>query len=186
MPVQSPSPQASSPLSVSDSLAGANLSEARDSEVSLESESIQGDAPWALPKGSAVTLRPRTAGVLRVVSGRAWATLDVSRHTPLLETGDHFVALGHDLPLRAGQRVVVEAWPYKGQDGIQLQWVAQPEMCLATRWQTNVVEPICDMGRGLALVARALWRLLSGLAGYADFFTAGRGRVLRGLESNAP
>ena len=148
--------------------------------------SLSTDAPWVLAKGKAVTLRPRTAGVLRVVSGRAWATVDVFRHTPLLETGDHFVALGHDLQLRAGQRVVVEAWPHKGQDVIQLQWVAQPQACLATRWQTNVVEPARDIGHGLALVARALWRLLGGLAGYTDFLTAGRGRVLRGLESNAP
>ena len=62
-------------------------------------------------------------------------------------------------PVRAGQRVVVEAWPHKGQDGIQLQWVAQPQACLATRWQTNVVEPVRDIGHGLALVTRALWRL---------------------------
>jgi hypothetical protein len=121
-----------------------------------------------------------------VVSGRAWATLDVSRHTPLTESGDHFVALGHDLQLRAGQRVVVEAWPYKGQDGIQLQWVAQPQACLATRFQTNVVQPLRDVGQGLGLVARALGRLVAGLANYANFLTAGRGRVLQGLESNAP
>ncbi|OYQ41413.1 hypothetical protein CHU94_06680 [Rhodoferax sp. TH121] len=144
------------------------------------------DAPWKLLQGCAVTLRPRTAGVLRVVSGRAWATLDVSCHTPLTESGDHFVALGHDLQLRAGQRVVVEAWPYKGQDGIQLQWVAQPQTCLATRFQTNVVQPLRDVGQGLGLVARALGRLVAGLASYANVLTAGRGRVLQGLESNAP
>lgn len=148
--------------------------------------SLSADAPWVLAKGRAVTLRPRTAGVLRVISGRAWATLDVSRHTPLLETGDHFVALGHDLQLRAGQRVVVEAWPHKGQDEIKLQWEAQPEPCMATRWQAKVVEPTRDVGHGLALVARALGRLVAGLAGYANVFAAGRGRVLCGLESNSP
>lgn len=141
---------------------------------------------WTLPQGRAITIKPRTAGVLRVVSGRAWATLDVSRHTPLTETGDHFVALGHDLQLRAGQRVVVEAWAYKGQDGIQLEWVPGPENCMATRWQMRVVEPLRDIGQGLALVARAMGRLLAGLAGYAEFLTAGRGKVLPGLESNAP
>lgn len=155
-------------------------------DVSYDAVALSADAPWVLAKGRAVTLRPRTAGVLRVVSGRAWATLDVSRHTPLLETGDHFVALGHDLELRAGQRVVVEAWPHKGQDEIKLQWVAQPEPCMATRWQAKVVEPLRDVGHGLALVVRALGRLAAGLAGYANVFAAGRGRVLCGLESNSP
>jgi hypothetical protein len=188
MPVQSPSPQPSLSPCAADALPGLSLAtfQAHAAGQKLDAVAIAQDAPWVLPKGLAVTLRPRVAGVLRVVSGRAWATLDVSRHTPLRDAGDHFVALGHDLQLRAGQRVVVEAWPYQGQDGIQLQWVAQPQTCLATRWQTRVVEPARDMGHGLALVVRALGRLLGGLAGYADFLTAGRGRVLRGLESNAP
>lgn len=154
--------------------------------MSSPSPSTSPLSTWSLPQGQAVTIKPRTAGVLRVVSGRAWATLEVSRHTPLTETGDHFVALGHDLRLRAGQHVVVEAWAYKGQDGIQLEWVPQPENCMATRWQANVVQPLRDIGQGLALVVRAMGRLLAGLAGYAEFLTAGRGKVLRGLESNAP
>jgi hypothetical protein len=144
------------------------------------------DAPWFLPNGHAVTVQPRRDAVLRAVSGRAWATLDASGHNALAERSDHFVVLGHDLPVHAGQRVVVEAWPTKGQDGIQLQWVAQPQTSMATRWQTSVREPLRDMGHGLALVARALGRLLGGIAGYADVLAAGRGRVLRGLESNAP
>ncbi|MDZ7921293.1 DUF2917 domain-containing protein [Rhodoferax sp.] len=188
MSVHSPSSQPSLSEFASAALSGPSLAAPQEhsAELKLDAEALAMDEPWVLPKGRAVTVRPRTAGVLRVVSGRAWATLDVSRHTPLTESGDHFVALGHDLQLRAGQRVVVEAWPYKGQDGIQLQWVAQPQACLATRFQTKVVEPVRDIGHGLALVARALWRLLGGLAGYSDFLTAGRGRVLRGLESNAP
>ncbi len=177
MQVQSPSPQPSQPASQLQQPAAA---------IQYGAFALSADAPWVLAKGRAVTLRPRTAGVLRVVSGRAWATLDVSRHTPLLETGDHFVALGHDLQLRAGQRVVVEAWPHKGQDEIKLQWEAQPELCMASRWQAKVVEPLGDVGHGLALVARALGRLVAGLAGYANVFAAGRGRVLGGLESNAP
>ena len=77
---------------------------------------------WKLPHGHAVTLKPRTAGVLQVVSGRAWATLDVARHTPLADAGDHFVALGHDLPLRAGQRVVVlEDADEAGKDAERLE-----------------------------------------------------------------
>ncbi len=154
--------------------------------MSTQSPSISPLSTWSLPQGHAVTLKPRTAGVLRVVNGRAWATLEVSRFSPLSEAGDHFLAMGHDLRLRAGQRVVVEAWAFKGQAGIQLEWVPEPENCMATRWQANVVQPLRDMGQGMTLVAHAMARLLTGLAGYAEFLTAGRGKVLRGLESNAP
>ena len=65
-------------------------------------------------------------------------------------------------------------------------WVAQPQACLATRFQTNVVQPLRDVGQGLGLVVRALGRLVAGVANYANVLTAGRGRVLQGLESNAP
>ncbi len=188
MSSQSPSSPSSLHPFVSASLSGVNLaaSAAPGVDVAMGKMVLCESAPWILPQGRAVTLKRRTAGVLRVVRGRAWATLDVSRHTPLAETGDHFVAQGHDLQLRAGQRVVVEAWGYKGQDGIQLQWVSAPEHCAANRWQAAVVDPARDIGHGLALVARAVWRLMAGLAGYAEYLTAGRGRVLRGLESNAP
>lgn len=144
------------------------------------------DAPWFLLKGQAVTVRPRRDAVLRAVSGRAWATLDASGHNLQAERSDHFVAQGYDLPVHAGQRVVVEAWPCKEQDGIELQWVAQPQTGSATRWQTNVREPMRDIVHGLALVVQALGRLLGGIAGYTDVLAAGRGRVMRGLESNAP
>ena len=188
MSSQSPSSSSSLQEFVSASLSGVNLAApaAPGVDVAMGKVALCENTPWTLPQGRAVTCKPRTTGVLRVISGRAWATLDVSRNTPLTETGDHFVALGHDLQLRAGQRVVVEAWAYKGQDGIQLQWVPAPENCAASRWQAAVVDPVRDIGHGLALVARAMWRLVAGLAGYAEYLTAGRGRVLRGLESNAP
>jgi len=188
MSSQSPSSSSSLQEFVSASLSGVNLAApaAPGVDVAMGKVALCENTPWTLPQGRAVTCKPRTAGVLRVISGRAWATLDVSRNTPLTETGDHFVALGHDLQLRAGQRVVVEAWAYKGQDGIQLQWVPAPGNCAASRWQVAFVDPVRDIGHGMALVARAMWRLVAGLAGYAEYLTAGRGRVLRGLESNAP
>ncbi|MDH4449429.1 MAG: hypothetical protein QE265_02400 [Rhodoferax sp.] len=60
------------------------------------------------------------------------------------------------------------------------------ERCTASRWQAAVADPVRDIGQGLALVARAMWRLVAGLAGYAEYLTAGRGRVLQRWESNAP
>jgi hypothetical protein len=152
----------------------------------LSSDLAATTAPLALGKGKAIAWRAPGAGVLRVTSGRLWVTLDVAPRSPLHDMGDHMVALGHDLRLRAGQRVVIEAWPFTGQTLTHVQWMAAPQSCMAQRWQTSVAEPLRDLGHGLGLVLRASGRLLTGLAGYAGFLTAGRGRVLRGLESNAP
>jgi hypothetical protein len=143
-------------------------------------------APLALGKGAVIAWRAPGAGVLRVTSGRLWVTLDVAPRSPLYDMGDHMVVLGHDLRLRAGQRVVVEAWPHAGESLTQLQWVEAPPSCMAQRWQTAVAEPVRDLVQGLGLSVRASGRLLTGLLGYAGFFAAGRGRVLSALESNAP
>jgi hypothetical protein len=163
-----------------------NHSTLQDSQHALEAQLLSANAPWQLDKGCAVTLRPRVAGVLRVMRGRAWATIDVSRYSPMADAGDHFVAPGHDLPLRAGQRVVLESWPVAGESSVSLVWepLTAPE-CLS-RWQTAVVEPLRDVGQGLSITARAMVRLSMGLAGYREFLVAGRGRVLPKLESNAP
>jgi hypothetical protein len=120
-----------------------------------------------LHHGQALSLRPRVAGVFRVTQGRAWATLDVDRTSPVSYAGDHFVMPGQDLVLRAGQRVVLEAWPVEGDDAIALQWMPAAQQGSGSRWQASVVEPLHDLGRGLALVVRASLRLVRGLAGYA-------------------
>jgi hypothetical protein len=96
------------------------------------------------------------------------------------------VVLCHNLRLRAGQRVVVEAWPHAGESMTRLQWVAAPPGCTAQRWQTAVAEPVRDLVQGLGMSLPASGRLLTGVLGYARFFAAGRGRVLSNLESNAP
>ncbi|MDH4449428.1 MAG: DUF2917 domain-containing protein [Rhodoferax sp.] len=123
MPSQSPSSSSSLHAFVSASLSGVNIaaSVAPSVDGAMGPIVVCDNTRWTLSQGRAVTLKPRAAGMLRVTRGRAWVTLDVSRHSPLSETGDHFVTLGHDLPLRAGQRVVVEAWAYRGQDGIEFQ-----------------------------------------------------------------
>jgi hypothetical protein len=143
-------------------------------------------APLALGNGAVIAWRAPVAGVLRVSSGRLWVTLDVTPHSPVHDMGDHMVVLGHDLRLRAGQRVVAQAWPQAGESWTRLQWVAAPPSCMALRWQTAVAEPVRDLVQGLGLALRASGRLLTGLLGYAGFAVAGRRRALSGLESNAP
>jgi hypothetical protein len=152
----------------------------------LSSNLAAASAPLALGKGQVMAWCAPGAGVLRVTSGRLWVTLDVAPRSPLHDMGDHMVVLGHDLRLRTGQRVVVEAWPHAGESLTQLQWVAAPPSCMAQRWQTAVAEPVRDLVQGLGLSMRASGRLLTGLLGYAGYLAAGRGRVLSALESNAP
>lgn len=152
----------------------------------LSSVWVAAAAPMALGKGAVIAWRAPGAGVLRVTSGRLWVTLDVVPASPLHDMGDHMVVLGHELPLRAGQRIVAEAWPHAGESLTQLQWVAAAPSRLAQGWQTGVAEPVRDLVQGLGQSVRASGRLLTGLLGYAGLFAAGRGRISSTLESNAP
>ncbi len=114
-----------------------------------------------LSVSEALTLCPRELGMLRVTQGRIWATIDLDGSSSVADAGDHFVVPGQDLRLRAGQRVVLEAWPMKGQGPVQWQWlpVAIPS---ANRY-----------GLGRALVAA--WRALQA--------SAARTRVCASVQS---
>jgi hypothetical protein len=83
---------------------------------------LKNSVPWELSKGSAVTFCPARSCVLRAMDGRAWVTFDLSTVSPLADAGDHFVSVGRDVPVRAGQRVVIEAWPDAGADSVMLVW----------------------------------------------------------------
>jgi hypothetical protein len=147
---------------------------------------LSGHPVWMLPVGHAAHFKPRTAGVLGVLQGRVWLTRDVSVRTLPAEAGDHFLTPGAPLHVRAGERVVLEALRGQGHAPVALQWRAAPATGPGSRWQTAVAEPVRDMRDGLVWAAQAFGRLLAGLAGYGEFLAAGRGRVLQGLESNAP
>lgn len=62
-------------------------------------------APLQLRKGCAMTLRATRPGVLRVMSGRVWATMSPQ------DTRDLVLTSGTEIPVPARQDVVVEAWP---------------------------------------------------------------------------
>ncbi len=153
----------------------------RDLQSSLDAQTLGTTAtPMQLAKGRAVTLRPKVAGILRVPHGRAWATLDVPPSSPF-NPEDHFVAPGHDLHVRAGQRVVLEAWPRAGAESITLVYepLAKPQR--TSQWQAAVMEPVRELGHGLALSGYALARLALGLVGYAEYLLPGRWRGLQRL-----
>ncbi|HZY16089.1 MAG TPA: DUF2917 domain-containing protein, partial [Ramlibacter sp.] len=65
---------------------------------------------WKLPGGRAATLRPVTDGILRVASGRLWATVDGPHGGRPDDAGDHILQLGRSMYVRAGERVVIESW----------------------------------------------------------------------------
>ena len=72
--------------------------------------------PLQVHKGSALRLRSPQAGVLRVTSGRVWATQDVRYPS------DCVLARGAELQVPAGQTIVIEAWPLGLEDGSGLVW----------------------------------------------------------------
>ena len=88
-------------------------------------------ASWMLDKGSAMTFCPRKSGLLRVREGRVWVTFDTNSQSRTADFGDHFVYPGHDLPVRAGQRLVLESWPLVGASRISLVWEPLASKALA-------------------------------------------------------
>jgi hypothetical protein len=127
---------------------------------------------WSMDRGTARSFRPGSAGVLRVTSGRAWATLSPAaaspqaRWSPELDPGDIFVGPGSALPLRAGQTVVVESWPTDRDNCTCLVWEAAAPSPGALRWQGAVGQPAQELGRSLLQAAAAAARLVRGLSGY--------------------
>ena len=81
-----------------------------------------------LNRGEAATLRAPRTGVLRVTQGRIWATWG---QAPTCSWpggaaeprgGDHFVTPQQDLPVTAGQVLVVESWPTADGCHARLEW----------------------------------------------------------------
>lgn len=127
---------------------------------------------WKLAAGQAITLRPHEPGLLRVAQGSVWATGDGPHPGPLNDQGDLVLQAGDQLPLRRGQRVVIEAldsrlpahfaWePVHGREPLTLQAAA-------------LAQPAEDLRLAVVLGVGAAGRLVSALAGL--------GRALLGRE----
>jgi hypothetical protein len=124
---------------------------------------------WKLAAGRAVTLQPASPGHLRIAQGRVWATL-TGPHAR--RAGDLFLQAGESLPLRAGQRVVLEPFGATGQPlAAAFDWVPAPAV-QAAHWPSAVAQPASDLrlalgSAGFALrgAAGALLRLAAGVLG---------------------
>ncbi|GAB2601462.1 hypothetical protein GCM10027034_38330 [Ramlibacter solisilvae] len=130
---------------------------------------------WKLPAGRALTLQPREAGRLKVAHGQIWATYDGPHPGALNEMGDHVVGTGEELQLRAGQRMVIEAWnsgtpAYFSWDPIPVQRTARVPNFAA------VLQPLADLRHALLLGGDGLGRLVGGIARLAWQFAAGKDR----------
>lgn len=140
---------------------------------------------WRLAPGRVFGLRLRSHGVLRITQGRAWITLNERPHGHSNESGDHFLQAGQQLPVRAGQHLVIESL-----DPAPLQFEWTPAVVTwrlpRTRWNEAVMQPLHDLARAGWLAGSALLRLLLGLAGYSEYLVAGRGRIMSRHEVNPP
>lgn len=143
---------------------------------------------WQLAAERAISLRPRQAGMLRMTQGRVWATLDGPQQGAGNESGDHFLQPGQRLLVGGGQHLVLEPWPDSGEVPVYFEWTpVTPAVGVpGTRWSATVMEPLHEVGRALLMAGSAMGRLALGLAAYAEFLVAGRGRVLSKCEANPP
>ncbi|MBS0392767.1 MAG: DUF2917 domain-containing protein [Proteobacteria bacterium] len=75
-----------------------------------------------LGAGVARSLMPKTAMQLRVLSGRAWVTLNDGPHGWREESGDLLLLAGQSLNVAPGQHAVIEPL---GHEALDYQWCRQ-------------------------------------------------------------
>jgi hypothetical protein len=145
------------------------------SQTQQSSSSLALPGTWKLATGRAITFQPREAGILRVAHGQMWATFDGPHGGPLNDLGDHVIGTGGELRVRAGQRLVVEAWDAKAP--AYFSWDPLPaRVRVSAPRVAQVLQPLSDLRLALALGAGAVGRLAAGLAGLAWDLVARRGR----------
>lgn len=141
--------------------------------------------------GEAVALSSSVPSMLRVATGHVWATLDGPHGGTPDDEGDLVLGPGATLEVQPGNRLVLEAWHQAAETPARFSFepLAESAPCAgatASRWQCAVILPGREFAAASVRALAALARLVWGLAGYAEFLVAGRGRVLGRLESNSP
>jgi hypothetical protein len=120
---------------------------------------------WKLVRGRAVTLRPATDGILRVAHGRVWATIDGPHGRTPDDSGDHMLEVGRSMFVRAGQRVVIEAWNGRGASYFGWDPVTDTVRTARRRLQfAGVLQPLAELRVALVVAGGAFVRLLVGIA----------------------
>ncbi len=121
---------------------------------------------WRLEGGRAVALRPREDGLLRIAHGGVWLTFDGPHAGPLNDLGDRVLGAGEQVPVRAGQRLVLESSARGAPAFFSWDFALQVQAVRAPRLQA-VAQSWGELQLGLALAFGAGWRLLSALGGLA-------------------
>ena len=122
---------------------------------------------WKLAKGRAITLQPRTNGILRIAHGRVWATVDGPHGATPTDSGDHILEVGRSMWVRPGQRVVIEAWNAGGSSYFSWDPVFQPVAVRSPRRRIDLavaMQPLADLRTALVLAGDAVRRLVVVLA----------------------
>ncbi len=148
--------------------------------LSQTQQSLSATLPgtWKLAAGRALTLRPREQGVLRVAHGQMWATFDGPHAGPLNAQGDHVLGAGGELRVRAGQRLVLEAW--NARTPAYFSWDPLPvAVPVAAARMARVLQPLADLRIALLFGAGALGRLAAGVVSVAWELVAGGERKSR-------
>ena len=116
---------------------------------------------WKLASGRAITLEPREPGVLKVAHGRLWVTFEGPHPGRLNESGDFFMAVGEQLRIAPGQRMVVESW----NEGCPayFSWDPVPVPAPVRRTLADVVQPLSDLRLALVFGGHAVARVVIGL-----------------------
>lgn len=132
---------------------------------------------WKLAEGRALTLRARSAGVLRIAHGAVWITFDNAQRDDGVRGGDHFLGAGDVLHLLPGQKLVMESWTAEVHSSSYFSWDPLPASAavsiahirgaaLARSFAAHggLLQPLRDLRAALGLAAGATGRLLAGLA----------------------
>ena len=78
---------------------------------------------WKLATGRALSLRPRTHGVLQIAQGQVWLTVSGSLADRPGVPEDHVLRAGEQLVIAPGQHVVMEAWDSSGAaEAVAFRW----------------------------------------------------------------
>ena len=116
---------------------------------------------WKLTAGRAITLK--------VAHGVMWATVDGPHEGALNDLGDLVLEVGDQVPVAAGQRLVVEAWS-RGAPAY-FSWDPLPAPAKAVN-TTMVLQPLADLRQAFALGAAAIVRLAFGLGRLVSLLVA--------------
>lgn len=161
--------------------------------LSPDSAAAQAPNVAAIPRhwqtfaaGLALSLRPKQAATMQVVTGRAWVTLGGPYVGHDDESGDLSLEAGDRLAVPVGARVVVEAASTAKADPLRFDWCEPSLIQSDVRPSREVLAPAGDLMKALGQSTMALGRLTWGVLGLADVLVAGRGRVLSQWESNPP